>query len=184
MANSRPLKFRAWDTYGKHIVDSKQFAELLSVKEYARKPEPQKRLKHVQHSVLVKKGKGLFGIDEYADILDTKIQTIEMEAKKFSANPFTDEDLILMQYTGLTDRHDVDIYEGDIVQLDLHFVGDKTIQPCTGVIAFEEAEFFVDQTSPYAEHNLAYHTLNNQLEVIGNIYENPPTPIDKEQADE
>jgi uncharacterized phage protein (TIGR01671 family) len=76
------------------------------------------------------------------------------------------EDVIPMQYTGLTDRNGTEIYEGDIV---------KTIDGL-GVIIYEPklATFAIE----YRSYKITIpHYLDsergNDLEVLGNIYEHP-----------
>jgi len=56
---------------------------------------------------------------------------------------------ILMQFTGLKDKNGKEIYEGDILK---HNQGNYAIEFIAGAFSYDE---------------------NNELEVIGNIYENP-----------
>lgn len=73
------------------------------------------------------------------------------------------DDVILMQCTGLKDKNEKEIYEGDI-----YHMGDKNIKY---VVVYEDAGFKGKQlgTSSYA--GLSYW--QDKIEIIGNIYKNP-----------
>ena len=69
-----------------------------------------------------------------------------------------DEDFELMQFTGLTDCNNREIYEGDIVRLE-NYANDKVV--------FDAGRFCV-----YKSGMGLYKTHNTGIEVIGNIHEN------------
>ena len=79
-------------------------------------------------------------------------------------------DDILMQFTGLPDKNGKEIYEGDIVRV----VYDETfgIVEVKGVIEWDEqGNWCID--FPNKGCSLAINQLYEEIEVIGNICENP-----------
>lgn len=70
------------------------------------------------------------------------------------------------QYTGLKDRNKREIYEGDIVQFTDNY--DTDIPPRIGVVKFNNASFYITDGA-YS----CYRWIDINVEIIGNIYENP-----------
>jgi len=81
---------------------------------------------------------------------------------------------ILMQYTGLKDKNGKEIYEGDIVRWNIQYCGK---------VYFKNAEFVVDEIESLIKNRMGGSYINanlrkiknsyNNIEIIGNIYENP-----------
>lgn len=75
--------------------------------------------------------------------------------------------LILMQYTGLKDKNDKDIYEGDIYRHNSEYgyhARDKKLYVVESL-----SDFFQEKGLDEGEYNGDWSV----IEVIGNIYENP-----------
>jgi len=89
-----------------------------------------------------------------------------VKAECFVKDPI---EVIFMQYTGLTDKKGVEIYEGDIVNIPFSdLVSGVTRRSCDVIYA---SYSFMFRDNLYK--NLYEPKATSVIEVIGNIYENP-----------
>ncbi|MBP1312298.1 putative phage protein (TIGR01671 family) [Paenibacillus sp. 1182] len=114
--------------------------------------------------------------DVFAKEMDYEV-TIDPEGKVAAFNPldgqyvrgFSDDEKVLMQYTGLKDRNGKEIYEGDILTWQDHkhlwsTADDSFTAKATVEFDLVELKYMVGHLSLSAKR---------EFEVIGNIYETP-----------
>lgn len=110
---------------------------------------------------------------------DCEIQTEEEEYGQYNKYYITDNNTI-GQYTGLKDKSGVEIYEGDILQINYKYKG--KVDNIIALVKYSEkyAQFIIVGTREVrheAEELGDY--VDDDIEVIGNIYDNPEL-IEKE----
>ena len=107
---------------------------------------------------------------EYINFWKKMISFPNKFCKEYYLNADFDE-IELMQYTGLKDKNNKEIYEGDIVTL--HNGKYKVI------FNTEEARYVLRDDE--FEMNIPFTNNNNErMEVLGNVYENPELLGEKE----
>jgi uncharacterized phage protein (TIGR01671 family) len=78
------------------------------------------------------------------------------------------KDCALMQYTGLKDKNGKEIYEGDVINGGMY-----NGSYCHGKVVFNNGAFTAYPIPRFTEGQSDFMYILNQIEVIGNIYENP-----------
>jgi uncharacterized phage protein (TIGR01671 family) len=110
----------------------------------------------------------------------------------FALSSMEYDDFILMQYTGLKDKNGKEIYEGDIVERTRNkdLIGKIIFYPCYGWSAIwkyknptneQRKDFFLTCTIADNEFKEGKWIWKTEVEVIGNIYENPELLGDKNE---
>ena len=77
----------------------------------------------------------------------------------------------IMEYTGLKDKNGNEIYEGDIVRYESHYIGDSFVPANKDKVIYENGYFCID--CDYAPYLCVEEVKNCGIEIIGNVYENP-----------
>ena len=97
---------------------------------------------------------------------DGKLYVLYKDNTKCTLGKFAVE---LLQFTGLIDKNGKEIYEGDIIRLKHHI--DKRIN-VTGKVVFlsEQASFGI--IDDLCQEYPLFRNTTEQIEIIGNIYEN------------
>jgi len=142
----REIKFRAWDKERKEIIPDLEDHYIIEIEGY---------------STLI-----------FGEPLTSKLKINEY---------IKPERIILMQFTGLKDKNGKEIYEGDIVTIifDKNWSEKYPDTQDVGEVIFDNGTFCArkgkEKIRAWKDGVHDWHSLENveELEVIGNIYENP-----------
>jgi uncharacterized phage protein (TIGR01671 family) len=99
--------------------------------------------------------------------------SVTCRPEKFLENPIVlgYKEFELMQFTGLKDKNNIEVYVGDIIESDSGLKYDVRFGEWSGSIGF-----YVDTKSALGDYPIGsdnYNGINTAIKVIGNIYENP-----------
>jgi len=113
-------------------------------------------------------------IQDKEEVEETKIKDWDLLFDK-------DEEIVVMQYSGLKDKNGKEMYEGDIVNL--HDWGNENYLIGRAEVIWDKAycKFDFRRISGLSiENDNDYDKFRTNPEVIGNVYENPELLVNKE----
>jgi len=106
----------------------------------------------------------VLGANHFGKVIDNSIGGPEvLEAKRI------DDNLVIMQWTGVSDRYDKDIYEGDTVELNHK---DKCLNGCCRFNKYTQ-KYRRTVMFQNGKFNINPHNANTTVVVIGNIFQHP-----------
>lgn len=97
--------------------------------------------------------------------------TLSLPLKDFRFYYEKNKNYKIMQYTGLKDKNGKEIYEGDIVKA--HYIKNGLVEIIASVAYSEDYAQYVIKDTKYVSDDYEPLCDYEDLEVIGNIYNNP-----------
>lgn len=140
-------------------------------------------MREIKYRAWHKKEKRMFEfwqLDSVIKLIDEDWSIYEL----LSQNTILKDKFELMQFTGLKDKNGKEIYEGDVVKCFEFYEGDFFIETQDLQVCFLEGEWCLWQMKGNVKEyvvDLFSRYLNEGLEVIGNIYENPELIKEKKE---
>ena len=145
---AREIKFRAWDKQSRSMVNWKLLMSMLDGGEIATTLPNDKYVK------------------------DKMIPSESVHVFCYRGNFFNEAKFILMQFTGLKDKNGKEIYEGDVIKFSRYW--SDHFEVTTGsVFFFEDEAVYLYTHGPKVIEFPTLGEISKEVEIIGNIYENP-----------
>lgn len=136
-------------------------------------------MREIKFRAFDKKNKEMCEVMTITFDINRNITTVGVRTSNGKHHNINCKDVKLMQFTGLKDKNNKEIYERDILKVQSHYFGDTKVDEYKdGVVKFNEASFDIyrgDIDTSCWEYwdSLSDVALNNLVEVIGNVYKNP-----------
>lgn len=105
----------------------------------------------------------------YYDVYPFEDDTLLLSYDEIAFDEVPASEFVLMQSTGLFDKNGNEIFEGDIVKFTITNGFDYVVDEY-GVVTYKQGAFFI--VKDFAEYLISY-VYTDEIEVVGNIYENP-----------